>query len=745
MAEFPLEFATRQIRRSFARAIGKSVPKILTELITNADDSYRRLEGSKGSSSASRRPSDRVPITVLFERSQKRFSVIDQAEGLTDKEMQEHFVTYGQESGDRAKGLRTRSLFGKGLRDVLFTQHHGQVKSIKDDLFYNCRFRWKTTDGQERPVVEIKPPSRVTPDLRKALRIPANGTLVEFELADTVSNPQPTKLLEDLGRFYMLRMINSSPFRDVSLVVAAGRGKEVSHQVTYRFPDIEVRDRVSDRLETDLGTTITIDGEIGLTEREQNQGEVGYVERQGGLLLLDEDDAVLDLTLFGFDEDPAARRISGIIYLRGAGAYIRAKLNQKEPEEILTETRDGFEKNLPFYRGLRDRFHPHLAPLVDKLRELGPEPKHRVSERTRERHQQALDLLNKLANDLLGKNAPVPLLPNSVRTPPPQGIAFVTTHISIQTEVSTPAALLVNTAMVQPGDAIELSSDCSEISVQPDRFIMGEDAGDGGVLVKIARLKSAIGDVGGKISATWKSVSVILDVTTTVREVITPLNGIEFDRDEYTVRLGAMRHLRAFVDTDKLPIGSVVDIVADSEGISIPEKRVEVTQGTLVTPRVAQLAIRVSGREPVTDSIVTASCREFSAGTKVSVVKRERQEHGRFGLFKDYKFQGLERKLQSVYGTDGIIYINTLDPVNAKYFGPEPYKAVEEDLACQVRLADLILNECLWILVSQALGSGKLDRRFPNNPEIDVRNYVDEKKFEIGPAVHALFVTKATA
>jgi hypothetical protein len=43
MPEIVLEFATRQIRRTFERAIGRSIAKILTELVTNSDDSYRRI------------------------------------------------------------------------------------------------------------------------------------------------------------------------------------------------------------------------------------------------------------------------------------------------------------------------------------------------------------------------------------------------------------------------------------------------------------------------------------------------------------------------------------------------------------------------------------------------------------------------------------------------------------------------------------------------------------------------------
>src|SRR3990172_5643191 len=162
MAEYQLQIASRQIRRQFARAIGKSIPKILTELITNADDSYRRLVDGTKTDGETYNIEDPAPITIIFERGKRIFRVIDNAEGLTDKEMTDRFVTYGQESHDRQQGFKTRSLFGKGLRDVLFTQTHGQVKSIKNGLFYNCRFRWKEEDGHERPIVDIRHPAKIT-------------------------------------------------------------------------------------------------------------------------------------------------------------------------------------------------------------------------------------------------------------------------------------------------------------------------------------------------------------------------------------------------------------------------------------------------------------------------------------------------------------------------------------------------------------------------------------------------------
>lgn len=735
MPEYAIEFATRQIKRTFERAIGKSLPKILTELVTNADDSYRRLI-EPGSDDI-----DPKRILVMFERSKRRFSVTDNAEGLTDEEMRHRFLYYGQESSDRSRGFRTRSLFGKGLRDVLFTQTHGQVKSIKDGKLYTCRFRWKSSGGQERPIIDIKPSARVTPELREALRIPNNGTRVEFVLRDDVRTPRLDRLVSSLSRFYMLRMINSRSAREVLLEQIDRRGQAHRHQLVYRFPEAEPQEGFSDHLETDIGSSIEIVGEISLAGEELTQGEVGYVDREGGLLVLDEDEAVLDLHLFGFDDDPAARRVCGIVRLNGAGAYIRAKLNQSDPEEILTETRDGFDKQHPFYRQLRAKINPQLAPVIERLRELGPTPKIKLSEKTRERHKQAFDVLNQLANELLGRTGRAPNVPSGKRVPPPDGIAFVNTHVSIQTGVVTPVALLVNPSVVSPGDSIDIVSELADIVVAPSVIVIADKESDGVAVVKLIRLTSAVAGASGRVIARWKNVQTAVDVTTTIRDIVTPIDGLEFERDEYTVRIGGTRTLRLYVDLDKVPVGAQITCTSDAEGVVVARESEMVTTASVITDRVAEISIQVSGNTLTSGVGMTAAYREFVAGTRVSVTRREKKEDGKHGLFRDYRFQPLERKVQTQFVQDGFILVNTKDPVNERYFGDDPGRALEKHAHCQVRLADLILNECLEIMVTQALEAGRLERRFPNNPEIDLRRYVDEKRYDIGPLVHAHFVT----
>jgi hypothetical protein len=507
-----------------------------------------------------------------------------------------------------------------------------------------------------------------------------------------------------------------------------------------------LQDRVDEAIVTDLETQILVKGEIGFTRDELTQGEAASIEREGGLLLLDEDDAVLDLQLFGFDMDPAARRISGTVRLVGAGEYIRTKLNQPHPEEILTETRDGFNAQHGFFRILRDAIRPHLEPLVSKLREGAPKSAVNLSEKTRERHRQVFDLLNRLAGEMLGTSARVPVIPTNKRIPPSDGIQFINSHVTVKVGIVTPVALLINTKLVTASDMISISCDRPEISVSPSIVTLDHDGDEAGLVIKMLRIKADQPDLTATVSARWRSVDAAMSVATTTRDILTPVNGIEFERDEYNVRFSpqrvSRRNLRLFVDIDKVPLGSEITLDVDDPSLKLVGSRVFVTPDCLVVPRIGQLDISVAALKKKRGQIrVTASYEECSAETKVTIVKREKPERSKEGLFKDYKFEPLERKVQTLWN-DGFILINTKDPVNARYFGDDPGKALEEKTHCQLLLADLILNECLQVMVSQAIAAGRLDTRFPNNPEIDLRTYVDEKKFDIGADIHSQFVPR---
>ncbi|GAI82568.1 unnamed protein product, partial [marine sediment metagenome] len=123
MKSYEIKVAARHLNRLFEKASGRSLIKMLAELITNSDDSYKRIEAQDPTNKNVK------PIQIIADKRKHLIVVIDNAEGLTEDEMEKKFSTYGEDSGDAAEGYATRSLFGKGLRDVVFSQERATVKS----------------------------------------------------------------------------------------------------------------------------------------------------------------------------------------------------------------------------------------------------------------------------------------------------------------------------------------------------------------------------------------------------------------------------------------------------------------------------------------------------------------------------------------------------------------------------------------------------------------------------------------
>ena len=374
--------------------------------------------------------------------------------------MVDAFVTYGGESRDRSSGARTRSLFGKGLRDVLFTQDDGMVRSIKEGRAFICKFRWRDKAGNEQPTVDVQAGPPVTAALRAAWGIPANGTRVQFRLASEVHVPQYDRLARLLENFYMLRVINGRADRLVTLRLRAARGGWDERRISYAPPAGAATTPLGTRAWTfpyegySIGATLSLNAYEG----QMVQGEQSYEEREGGILVVDEDDDVLDLTLFGFDEEPAAARLFGHLSLAGAGELIRAKLKADAPEEILTETRDGFDRRHAFYKELRGQLDPWLKPYVDAERERQGSRPSSLSDETRRRHERAFDRLNNLAKQLLGQTTGPAPGPSSSRPHTDQPLEFRPARATIRTGSDRTLQLLVNTLRIEVGTPVHLTS-----------------------------------------------------------------------------------------------------------------------------------------------------------------------------------------------------------------------------------------------------------------------------------------------
>lgn len=740
MTRHILKIHPRYIRRQFEKAVGKSIPKILTELITNSDDSYKRMKKQND-------PRVDDPtfgcIDITADRKKHVFRVTDQAQGISRDEMKEKFVWYGSESNDKSRGVQTRSLFGKGLRDVLFTQKVGFVKSIKDGVSYTAKFYWgrSKNSNDEEPIININRGPRVNDNLRASWGIHNNGTLVDFKCREDISFQRHETLLEKVNNFYMLMKINRNPERTIILETIDKSETRKKDRLKYEFPKGEIILAKELVLEFEH-STFPIDLRIQRCKGSLIQGGYGYEQREGGLLLIDEDDNVLDLTLFGFDTDPSASRLFGEIRINGIGRFIRTKLNSRPPEEILNETREGLVKSHKFYRALSNLINPILEPIVREEEKLS-RSKGEFSEKTIRRHKDAMEILNELYKELVGKTSYGDGF-QGIKPFLPDFISFIKPETTITEHVITPIALLINCTTINDGAHINITTNHEGLSASPEELIVEHSKAKEGLLLKIIHLEGSRPMIFGSVKAQVLNRTASIDISVVEKAIFYPHDGIEFNPMQLRLPKGKKRKLRLFIDCSKIPLNSTIAFSCDSKNFRISSDKVRFTEDLKISPEIGLVTISVSGHGIGQETTIKATSTGYTALASATVVSKKERDSPRKkgGRFKPPKFIEIPNlKVQTWLRTnDGTILVNLLDPTNKEYFGDDPYKAADENPYCQARLADLVLDECLNEIVSNAWGKS-LPRRFPNNPEVDIRRYVAEKKFEIGPKVHQYFVT----
>jgi len=739
MTEYEVTFASRYIRLQFEKAVGSSVVKVLTEPITNSDDSYNDLMARNGPGAAS------APgfgsIVIEMDRARRTFAIVDQAEGLDDRDMVERLTTYGDESAGRA-GHKTRGLFGKGLRDVLFTQVNGQVRSIKDDSSYICKFRWRTKSGKDRfPFVEVQRGPRVSRELRESWGIVGNGTRVEFTLRKDLHMPQFDKLSERLENFYMLRLITANPDREVKLRLRRS-GSVADERVIRHVPPAASSSATLSTKAWTLsfdGHDIRVSAELNVFGDDMVQAENGYEEREGGLLVFDENEAVLDLTLFGFDAEPAAARLFGTLRLEGVGALIRQKLNAAVPEEILTETRDGFDTKHQLYRQLRQQVDDWLKPFIEDERRRRAGSVENLSAATKKRHEEAFSRLNSLYRRLLGESTGGGIGPAARHISTNLPLEFRWKTLVLQIGAMLPAQLLVNTDLVRPGELVRIDVDDPNVMYPIENEIpVPEPPPDNRTVVIGVKLESIrAGET--RVTARCSSAEAELACSVVDEEVPDLTSGLAFHPETLTLRDGERTRIKLFADLRLVRGAETVEITSGNPKIEITPS----ASWDAITSHVIRTAISVVGRGKGEDGVITAKSDTIEAIALVEVQsrRRKRREGGRF---RGYKFQQRpDRKVQVMSDLEGYVIVNLADPTNRLYFGSDVVQAtkrLEESPESRTLLADLILDECLQLAVSDAYNKGKLRQRLDTIS--DIRNYVAEQRFEIGAEIHRLITGK---
>ena len=370
-----------RIIQELAKGTIKNLVDGTVELVTNCDDSYRRIEGElKGNSGE---------IEIYVNRKKggicEIFRIKDFAEGMTKEELENAMVFAGETSGF-ASGKSVRGFFGRGLKETIIALGEGSIKSVKNGKVFRTKL-WIDKKSKKPQYDDEALNENISTD-------EPNGTEVEITITnEKIKIPEFDKFKEQVSRHYALRQINSSQKRKVNLIFEDLKRKiKITETISFQLPtgkkvvDKELRMKGYDDL---IKITIYESSEALESPRNNPYGRAGIlIKTKGG---------TLDNQLFKFENEPAGLYFYGEALCEG----LEERLREGETE-IIDQNRGGLEWRYEYCQALSQTIEEVLEPLIlDKRKTLDRNPEKEVTESTKKMLRNLCNLLNAIAKQEL--------------------------------------------------------------------------------------------------------------------------------------------------------------------------------------------------------------------------------------------------------------------------------------------------------------------------------------------------------
>jgi hypothetical protein len=708
----------RHTARRIRTAIQGNVIRALVELIRNSDDSYTRLE-SEG------KPAKGV-ISIGYKKKgyDCEFTIRDFAEGMSIEEAREGLTKYGSATSGQKEGKKVSGFFGQGAKDALASMKDGKICTFKGGMFVECKLYIE--DG--KPTYELRGPIPADDGPRLGHGIPRNGTVAYFKssLKLGVKTPQFDTVHEELANNYLLRKIMTNSKREIKLL---DKNSRELREVRYRLP------RGQKILSEDFSINYKNYGDFPIhisIFRAENELTQAGDDRQGGLLVTDEAGAVLDISLFKFDNEPLASKFFGEVSIGG----FREKLLRRE-EPVLSEERNGLNKRHVFCMALIEEVEKRLEAKINEERARKQKEQHRIGAKEYYKFKKAFDFLNEIAEqevletinlgDKRDKEVEVP--PNGMYLYPPFARITVGKHYSFE--------LRADTNKVPYGSLIKVKGS-SKIQVISPEVKISESDGKG-IVRKFVTVKGLEPNIEGKISAKFRDIFTEAKIYVVPEEEFLLTEGLVFQPQSITLHPNKTREVYLLVNLEKINSGSKVKIASDNSAVKVSQPEVTVSAVNVIN-NIAKFKLSVWGEGVGQHAIVTAGCGINIAMLDVSIkTKEEKPREGRKGMFNEPEFNydpgPLQRASYSAETGKVIIYVNF--PTVKHYLGRS--LEYQNTLPAQVFTADIVAEKCFYEIAKKKVdSSASLIRAEARLDKIQKETYVLSKKY--GEKVHEILV-----
>jgi len=393
--EIPIAKPSRLIMQD-AKAAIQHFSDAVVELVTNSDDSYKRLEEN------GEKHFGKIEICISREKGGrvKEFYIRDFAEGIP-KENLEKVIAFGEEISGFIEGKSVRGLFGRGLKQAIIAlEGEAEIFTKKSNLNI-ARIWWDAK--QKKALYEILENQDYLfdlPEIEKFIQQKENGTFVRIKVKTKDRKyeiPEYEKFKIQISDHYALRDINSSYGRDIRLIFVDLKKKGSKNEVQIKFQEPEGELKFNDSIKIPR-----YGDKIQIKIKEAAQPLTNKPPRfepwcKAGILIKTKG-AILDNQLFRFDNDPAAYYFFGEAYCEGIAQRIEEAAQQYKETEIIDEKRKGLNWRSPYCQSVQKTIEKILEPLIqEKKKELEEGEARKIPQSRKKMMDKLCDLLNQLA------------------------------------------------------------------------------------------------------------------------------------------------------------------------------------------------------------------------------------------------------------------------------------------------------------------------------------------------------------
>lgn len=768
-----VEIAGREKRRLVGAAVGRHFLKTLTEPLTNSDSILKKHAGLshssglvseclklqpgdifntadiKGRISKTKLKKIRVEIFTTGKKS-RICRVIDAGSGMSRDEIEQKFAKY---AAAKAKGENTRSLFGRGALDVLFYHEEAKIFSVTAGMLSRCDFYWKNNDM----VIDAKSLGSATKKLLQSNDLPEeilhHGTVVEFRLKEGTHIPVEEQIISKISSFYMLRLIAADPNTEVEIVRKRADGTHTD-KLKYDFPMGVVIGRSDDDLDLKNLGRLPISILVARSDVTLESDAVNIERRENGLLFVDENDAVLDLTLLPeFDKNPYLKHLYGIVRIVGLRAILEAKLEDEEAEAVLTTTRDGFDVRNEITKQIFAVVERHVRPIYDAEEKSQRKGSATRSEKLGQRLAEALKAINQFNADETDEEGDE----SGTKPLSKEAIFFSVEDVRLYVGVTRRISVFVNLDKVPNGEVVLFEGDRTEFKLEPDSATVKGRKNQTHQRFSLF-INCAVKNLKGEITAltldkNGKEVSAKLRVLgVDDQPVFVPPEDIAFTAFRYSgdpnrqnnatlvVNLNAFQKLPEVTFKLEDVVGNVV-LSGEKGKMSVQVENAHIVAGQDIARVVVSFSATGWGHQA--KLVAQAKRGDGKIASAKCLLKFEHPEGGQ--KFSDFVYEDLgSQRLGDVAGNK--IYINSGYALHKKIFGVDEVefnKSLEANPMAQARAASVFVETAVFHTATtkhQAGGKKGLHIN-PDDPVGSLRPYLDESKMKLEPKVYQALVS----